>query len=96
MTKDQGAQQKSGMYRPLSESEKEAALRDGAVGAAHEMKKRKADLADMQKAAGTMFAAMLPKFSPRLEVVQAPMPSEMTAPLFEELWSVKPKVTFEK
>ena len=84
------------MYRPLSESEKESALRDGAVGAVREVKNREADLMAMQRAAGTMFAAMLPKFSPRLEVVQAPMPSEMTAPLFEELWSVKPKVTFEK
>jgi len=84
------------MFRPLSDDEKKQYLSDAMRDAVLEAKRRESELAELRKTAQTLFAALLPKFSPQLEVVQAEMPSQKPAPPFEELWSVKPKVTFEK
>lgn len=83
------------MFRPLSDSEKKQALTDGAVGAIKEVRRAAPELERLSRTAATVFTAFLPKFSPTLEVVQAPFPSEKKGSPFEELWSVNPKVTFE-
>lgn len=83
------------MYRPLTEDEKKQYLVEGAVAAVEEAHRHQPEIDELRRTAQTIFAAYLPKFSPQLEVQQAPMPSQKTAPPFEELWStrVTPKVT---
>lgn len=83
------------MFRPLSETEKKQYLREGAQAALAEAKRREAELHQISTTAAAVFCAYLPKFSPTLEIVQAPFPSDRSTPPFEELWSVRPKVTFE-
>lgn len=84
------------MFRPLSENEKKAALRDGVEWAKQEIADHQTEFDRTRLAAETIFAAYLPKHSPTLGVEEARMPSLMKAPPFEELWSVRPKVTFEQ
>lgn len=81
------------MFRPLSETEKMAALRDGAVGALEELKRREAQMREIRQTVHAVWGAFVT--APMWEVVQAPLPADMTSAPFEELWSVKPKVTFE-
>lgn len=79
------------MFRPLSDDEKRAILRD-AVAGAKELLERP-EVQEVREAAHTIFWAMVK--SPTWQVTEASMPSAMQAPPFEELWSVKPKVTVE-
>ena len=79
------------MFRPLDDSEKRAAVRDAADGA-KEMLARP-EVRELQEAARKIFWAAIK--SPTWQITEAPMPSSMTSPPFEELWSVKPKVTVE-
>ena len=66
-------------------------LRDAAEGA-KEMLTRP-EVRELQEAARILFWTAVK--SPTWQITEAAMPSAMQAPSFEELWSVKPKVTVE-
>lgn len=79
------------MFRPLSDEEKRAVLRDAAEGAKAML--ARPETREMQEAARALFWATVT--APTLQIVESAMPSSMTAPPFEELWTVKPKLTAE-
>ena len=82
------------MYRPLTDDEKKAILRDGAEATLKEAQRRADDIHRIRRAAEMVWSALLT--TPEWQVEQPPMPSEMTTAPHEQLWSVQPKVTFEQ
>lgn len=80
------------MFHPLSDEEKKAALRDGALGAIQEARRRQSEIRELQKTARAMFQALIS--APRLGVQEAPLPQGGALPTAEG-WKVTPKVTQE-
>ena len=81
------------MIRPLSDDEKRDVLRQMAEATLEEAKRRAPELKQMRDTAHNVFWSLVQ--APTLHVEQAPMPSSMTQPPVEEIWSVNPKVTIE-
>lgn len=79
------------MVQPLSDDEKKAALRDGAVGALTEA--MRPEVQQLAQTARDVFTALVK--TPTWHIQQSPIPAGVNAPS-EELWSVTPKVTFEQ
>jgi hypothetical protein len=76
----------------LSDDEKKAALRDGAVGALTEA--MRPEVQQLAQTARDVFTALV--MTPNWHIQQSPIPAGMNTPPSEELWSVTPKVTFEQ
>lgn len=81
------------MLRPLSDDEKKDVLRQMVQATIEETKRRGPELLQIKQAAQTLFWEFVKQ--PVLHIEEAEMPSSMTAPPVEELWSVQPKVTIE-
>lgn len=81
------------MIRPLSDDEKRDVLRQMVFATLAEAKRREPELRQVRETAETLFWSFVK--APTLHVEEAPMPSSMTQPPVEEIWSVTPKVTIE-
>lgn len=73
-----------------TEEQKRQYLRDGALGAIAEFKRREPELKELRDCAQAVFLGLL--HTPTWEIATTPLPEGTPEPV-EALWSVRPKVT---